>query len=174
MPKTKIQKQVMLRDLEEKITASNSIIFAGFDALGVKDNEEIRLRLKEKSGEYLVAKKTLINLACQKKGIKDLDAKNFPGKIAAIFAYDDAVAPSKELDNWRKGKEEKVYFLGGILDGKIINQEEVEALAKLPSREELYAKLVGSINSPISGLVNALAGNLRNLVGVLQAIEKNK
>ncbi|PIV52072.1 50S ribosomal protein L10, partial [Candidatus Falkowbacteria bacterium CG02_land_8_20_14_3_00_36_14] len=68
----------------------------------------------------------------------------------------------------------KIDFLGGILENKFISAEEVSNLAKLPSKQELYAKIVGSIKSPLRGLVNALSGNFRNLVYVLKAIAESK
>jgi len=82
----------------------------------------------------------------------------------------------KVLGNFRKDKvrETKIFFLGGLLEGKLISKEQVEALSKLPSKQELYAKLVGSLNAPISGFVNVLGGNLRGLVTVLKAISEKK
>lgn len=174
MPKTKNEKKEILKNLEDKISQAKSVVFAGFDGLGVKDNEDLRQKLKEENNEYLVAKKTLIKLAFEKQGQKDLDIDSLTGKVAAIFAYDDEISGAKIVDNFRKDKEDKLYFLGGILEGKMIDQEKVNALAKLPSREELYAKIVGSINAPVSGLVNVLAANLRNFVYVLKAIEEKK
>ncbi len=174
MPKTKQEKKEILKNLEDKISKSKSIVFAGFDSLGVKENQDLREKLREENSEYLVAKKTLIKLAFEKQGIKNLDVDSLSGKVAAVFAYEDEIAPAKTIEKFRKGNEEKVYFLGGLLEGEMIDHEKVTALAKLPSREELYAKIVGSINAPVSGLVNALAGNLRNLVYVLKAIEEKK
>ncbi len=174
MPKTKIQKQEILRSLETKIEKSKSIVFAGFNALGVKDNEELRNKLRTENGEYFVAKKTLMNLAFKNQGIEGLNARGFDGKVAAIFSYEDQVSPVKAVSTFAKGKEDKIFFLGGLLDGKILSKEEVVALSQLPSKTELYAKLVGSLNAPISGFVNALTGNLRNLVHVLKAIEEKK
>jgi len=176
MPKNKLQKQEILRNLSEKFKKSKSVIFAGFDTLGVKDNEAIRAKLREEKGEYYVAKKTLMTKAFQENNMTDLNVRDFPGKVAAIFSYEDEVASAKILGNFRKDKEKtnKIFFLGGILENKLLTKEEVEALSKLPSKQELYAKMVGSINAPISGFVNALAGNLRNLVYVLKAVqEKN-
>ncbi len=175
MPKTKIQKQVISRDLSEKIKRSKSIIFAGFNAFGVKDNENLRDQLDKENGEYYVAKKTLLNLALKENNI-EVDTKSLDGKVAAIFSYEDEVASAKILGNFRKDKEkaEKIFFLGGILDGKFLNKSEVEALSNLPSKTELYAKLVGSLNAPISGFVNVMAGNLRGLVTVLKAIGEKK
>jgi large subunit ribosomal protein L10 len=174
MPKTKEQKKEILNSLEEKISQSKSIIFAGFDSLGVQENQSLRKDLKKENGEYLVTKKTLLNLAFKNKGIEGLDLNTLTGQVATIFAYQDEISPAKVLAKFRKDKEEKIYFLGGLLEGKIINKEKVEELSKLPSREELYAKMVGSIKAPISGFVNVLSGNLRNLVYVLKAIEEKK
>ena len=175
MPKNKLQKQEILRNLKEKFKKSKSVVFAGFNALTVKDNENLRQELRKDNSVYYVAKKTLINLAFQEK-ISDLNVREMDGKIAAIFSYEDEIAPAKILADFRKDKEkaERIFFLGGILENKLLSKEEVEALSKLPSKHELYAKLVGSLNAPISGFVNALAGNMRNLVYVLKAIEEKK
>lgn len=175
MPKSKIQKGEIYRNLSEKIKKSKSMVFAGFNALGVKDNETLRAKLRAENSEYYVAKKTLLNRALQDNKL-DINVRDFDGKVAAIFSYEDEVAPAKVLGNFRKDKdkENRVFFLGGILEGKLLTQKEVEALSALPSKTELYAKLVGSLNAPISGFVNALAGNLRNLVNVLKAIEEKK
>lgn len=175
MPKTKIQKQVIFRDLSEKIKRSKSIVFAGFNAFGVKDNEDLRDQLGKENGEYYVAKKTLLNLALKENNI-EVDPKTLDGKVAAVFSYEDEVASAKILGNFRKDKEkaEKIFFLGGVLDGKFLNGQEVDALSKLPSKTELYGRLVGSLNAPISGFVNVMAGNLRGFVSVLKAISEKK
>jgi len=174
MPKSKLQKQEVLRDLDHKIQKAKSIVFASFDALGVKDNEELRAKLREENGEYYVSKKTLLDLAFKNNKLNDLDVKNLPGKVAAIFAYEDEISPAKVVFNFRKGKEDKIEFVGGVLEGKFISKEEVQNLATLPSKQELYAKLVGSLNAPISGFVNVLAGNIRGLVTVLKAVSEKK
>lgn len=174
MPKTKEQKKEILQNLEDKIAKSKSIVLAGFNALNVKENEELRENLKQENGEYLVAKKTLLKLAFKNKGLPELAEDSLEGKVAAIFSYQDEVSPAKVLDKFRKNKEDKVYFLAGVLEGKLINKDKVEELAKLPSKEELYAKLVGSINAPVSGFVNVLAANLKSLVYTLKAIQEKK
>ncbi len=102
----------------------------------------------------------------------------FKGKVAAIFGYSDEVAPAKIVNDFRKGLDKdsatKIEFLGGVLENKFIASEAVDNLAKLPSKQELYAKMVGSMNAPVSGFVNVLAGNIRNLVNVLKAVEEKK
>ena len=175
MPKTKLQKQEILRDLANKIDKAKSVVFAKFDGLEVKDNEDLRKKLKESDSEYYVAKKTLINLAFKEnKNMPKVDVNQLDGKIATIFGYEDEVAPAKAIAEFQKNHEEVIDFMGGILENRFISAEEVTALSKLPSRNELYAKIVGSINAPVSGFVNALAGNLRNLVYVLKAVETKK
>lgn len=174
MPKSKIQKQEILRNLTERIKKSKSIVFTGFNALGVKDNEALRAKLREVHGEYYVAKKTLLERALKETGTENLDTKTLDGKLAVIFSYEDEVSPAKAIDTFRKDKEDKIFFLGGILEGKLLSKTEVEALAKLPSKQELLSRLVGSMNAPVSGFVNVLAGNLRGLVTVLKAIEEKK
>lgn len=174
MAKNKEQKKEMLKNMEEKISRAKSVVFASFNGLGVSENNEIRSQLKKEDGEYLVTKKTLLNLAMQKNDIKDFDAKKFEGQIATVFGYEDEVAPAKILSKFMKENEDKMVFLGGLLENKLMSSEEVAQLAKLPSKEELYAKIVGSINAPVSGFVNVLAGNMRNLVNVLSNIKDQK
>lgn len=176
MPKSREQKRTILKELSDKVAKAKSIIFTKYSGLTVKDNEALRLKLRKENSEYYVAKKTLFSLALKDKQIADLDVKKFDGQVAAVFGYEDEVAPAKIVAEFRKDKEKesKIEFIGGILENKYINAVEVSNLAKLPSKNELYAKIVGSINAPVSGFVNALAGNLRNLVGVLKAIGEKK
>lgn len=175
MPKTKKEKQIITRDLSEKIKKSKSVVFAGFNSFPVKSNENLRVELEKENGEYYVAKKTLLQRAFKDNGV-EIDKNVLDGKVATIFSYDDEVASAKVIGDFRKDKElaEKIFFLGGILDGEFLSKEQVENLSKLPSKDELYAKLVGSINAPVSGFVNVLAGNLRGLVTTLKAISEKK
>jgi len=142
--------------------------------LGVKENEDLRKQLKSEQSEYYVAKKTLLDLSLRDKNIKGIDAKSFAGRVAIIFGYQDEVAPAKIVDKFSREHEDKIEFIGGILENKYIEKDEIMALAKLPSRIELYAKLVGSLSAPMSGLANALTDNTRKLVYALNAIIDKK
>ena len=174
MAKNKKQKQEIITLLKDKIERAKSIIFTKFDCLAVGDNNELRKQLKAQGGEYYVAKKTLLDMALQDKKVDGLDIRKFDGRVATVFAYDDEVAPAKIVDDFKKKLEDQIDFLGGIIDNKFLNADEINKLAKLPSKQELRARIVGSINAPVSGFVNALAGNLRNMVYVLKAIENKK
>lgn len=171
MAKNREQKRTILAELSDKIGRSKSIVFTKFDALGVKENEELRKKLAAEDSEYLVTKKTLLKIALENNGLNDVNPRDFDGRIAAVFGYSDEVAPAKVVDEFRKTREQKINFVGGILEHKFLSAQDVQSLAKLPSKQELYAQIVGSLNAPISGFVNVLAGNIRGLVNVLKAIE---
>lgn len=175
MPKTRLQKQVILRDLTEKVKRAKSVYFANFNALSVKDNEQLRCELDAENSEYYVAKKTLLDIAFKDMNIEGLNVRGLgDGQMATIFGYEDQVVPAKIVDKFKEKNAGKIEFVGGVLDNRFYNASEVIALAKLPSKTELYAKMVGSLNAPISGFVNVLAGNLRGLVCALKAIEEKK
>ncbi|MEA3449624.1 MAG: 50S ribosomal protein L10 [Patescibacteria group bacterium] len=174
MAKTKEQKQAMLKAMTDKFEIAKSVIFASFDKLTVSENNELRDKLKEEKNEFLVAKKTILNLALKNQKQKDVDISDCKGQVAAIFGYEDEVSPARIVKEFRKEHEEKIDFLGGILENKFIGNEKVSALADLPGKDELRAKLVGSLNAPISGFANVLAGNIRSFSNVLNAIKTQK
>lgn len=174
MPKSKQQKQEIFRDLTVRLEKAKSAIFTSFNGLGVKDNEALRASLNADNSEYYAAKKTLLKRALEAQKYEGVDDSQFNGQVAVTFGYADEVAPAKILAEFMKANEGKIEFLGGILENRFISAASVKELATLPSKEQLYAQIVGSINAPVSGFVNVLAGNLRSLVRVLSAIQEAK
>lgn len=174
MAKSKEQKRDIIKKLTDKLDQAKSVVFVKFSALGVKENEDLRKQLKAEESEYYVAKKTLLDLSLRNKKIDNINVKDFAGRLAIVFGYRDEVAPAKIIDKFSQAHEDKIEFLGGFLENKFIDKNEVGALAKLPSKLELYAKLVGSLSAPMSGLVSVLNGNSRKLVYALNAIIDKK
>jgi len=174
MPKTKEQKKEILAGLKDRFGRAKSVVFASFNALKVKDNDELRSKLLAENSEYYVAKKSLLDLALKDSKIENLDVKTMDGKVAAVFSYNDEVAPAKIVSEFKKTHVDNIDFLGGILENHYLSKAEVVNLSQLPSKQELYSKLVGSINAPVSGFVNVLAGNIRALLNVLKAVEAKK
>lgn len=168
MAKTREQKESSVAALNDKLDQAKSAVLIDYKGLKVKETEELRKSLRQKSVDFHIAKNTLVKIALKKHGI-EFDAEIFKKPIAIAFAMEDEVAPAKEISLFAK-KHEALEILGGILEKKMIDAAAVKQLALLPSREELLAKMVGSIASPLSGMVNVLVGNLRGLVNVLQAI----
>jgi len=173
MSKTKEQKQEAVKNLESGIKDSKAVVFANFQGLDVPSMEELRKSCRENDIDILVAKKTLVKLALDKAGLKDIDTKAFEGGLATLMGRTDEVAAARTLNDFAKSHK-VVKIFGGVLEGKFIDEAGIKSLANLPSRDDLLAKVVGSINAPVSGFVNVLAGNLRNLVCVLNAVKESK
>jgi len=172
MPKTKEQKKETIAQLKDKLSQSKSVVFTGDTGLNVKTAEALRKELRENKAEYLVAKKTLIKLADENlKNEKEID--QMIGSIGLTFSYDDEISGVKIVSKFAK-ENETFKISGGLLENKFILPEMVERLASLLSREQLLAKLVGTLQAPISGFARVLSGNTRNLVGVLSAIRDEK
>lgn len=173
MPKTREQKKAILDKLQSRVDGMKSAVFVNFFGIPVKEIDQLRNKCKDQNVDYMVAKKTLLKKVLSEKGYDIATDKALDGEIGAIFGIQDEVAPAKLVSEFAKGHD-KMKIVGGILEGKIINQTEVIALSKLPSKQELLAKVVGSIASPLSGFVNVLQGNIRGFVYALNAIkEKN-
>ncbi len=172
MAKTRQQKETSVKDLVERIQAAKAVVFANFQGLKVSESEELRGQCREQNIDYLASKKTLLKHALSEAGY-DQDIKAFVGGIAVVLGHEDEVAPAQVIDRFAQ-KHEVATIYGGILEGKFIDAVKVKELAKLSSKPQLYAKLVGTINAPVSGFVNVLAGNLRGLVQVLNAVKESK
>lgn len=166
---TKQQKKQLIEELADKINRQNSLVFTDFKGLKVGEISDLRKQLREVGAEYAVAKKTLIKLALEKAGKKNIDISHFQGSIALALGYEDPIMPVKTISKF--SKDHKVLdIIGGIMDNKLLSVDEIRELALIPSRDELLAKLVGSLKSPISGLVNVLEGNIRNLISILKQL----
>lgn len=169
---TKQQKKELVKELAEKIKASKAVVFSDFRGLTVKNMTALRSELREKGVEMQVLKKTLISIALKDAGV-DLDVRKMEGQIAIAVSKEDEVEAAKIIAKAAKANE-NLKIVGGLLGSTILSEEEVMNLSKLPTKEELLAKLVGTLNAPVSGLVNVLAGNLRGLVQVLKAVSEQK
>lgn len=173
MAKTRKQKEQVIDALAEKIKSAKSVIIANQEGLTVAASEELRNNCKAENVEFIAAKKTLIGLALAKAGLGEVDAKAMQGSLAVAISNEDEVTPARILKDFGK-KFEQVDFRAGVVEGQLVTVETVRKLASLPSKQELLAKVVGSLKAPISGFTNVLAGNLRGLINVLNAIKENK
>ena len=165
MPKTREQKENLVKSLEEKFAKAKSAVLINYKGLKVKETEELRAKVRAAQAEMNVAKNTLVKIAIKGSGIEVSD-EILDQPLAIAFAYVDEVAPVKEIGLYAK-EHEALEILGGVLEHKFISADDVKKLAALPSKEELYAKMVGSVALPLSGMVNVLQGNIRGLVNVL-------
>lgn len=172
MPKTREQKEQMVKELVDKIGKMKSVAFTSISGYTMDDANALREKGQEQGVELSVTKKTLLIRALNELGM-EADKDVLEGSILSVFSEGDEVAPAKLMKEFGKDRE-GIRLVGGVLEGAFVQAEAMQQLADLPSKQELLAKVVGSINAPTSGFVNALAGNLRNIVYALNAIKEQK
>jgi large subunit ribosomal protein L10 len=172
MPKSRQQKEVTLSSLSDSLKSAKAAVFANFQGLTVAQADELRGLCRNEGVKVLVAKKTLLKRAFEANGL-EADPKVFQGGVVSLFGTTDEVAPARIVNDFAK-KNNIVTIFGGTLEGKFIDTNFVMSLATLPSKQQLLGQLVGTINAPVTGFVNVLAGNLRGLVSVLNNIKEAK
>ena len=169
MVRTKEEKKKILEELKEKISKQKVTIFVDFTGLKTKDIFDLRKKLKMVDSQLKVTKKTLAQIAFNKSGLKT-EIKKLKGEIAFVFGLKDEISPAKTI--WQFAETNpNLKILGGFLENKFVEAEKIIELAKLPTREELLARLVGSISAPISNFVNVLEANIKGLIFVLKQIK---
>lgn len=151
---------------------AKGIVFADFTGLLVKEMQELRRELRKAGIYYEVVKKKLLDRSLKDSKIQ-VSGPELSGSVSVAASSTDEVEPAKILAEFAK-KHEKLQLLGGILDGGFVDGGRVKELAKLPGKQELRSRLVGSLASPLRGMVGVLQGNLRGLVQVLKAVSEKK
>lgn len=154
MAVSKAKKGEQLAALEAHLKDAKSVAFTSNQKITVLEVSALKKDLRAQNATFLIVKKTLIRIAFKNVYGVDLDLETLPGQVALIIAQGDALAPlgiaNKYAGDWKK--EEKMVFVGGYMDGRLMDANETKKLATLPSREVLLAKLLGSMMSPLSGL----------------------
>ena len=167
MAKTRQQKEADLQELTDRLKSAKSIVLADYRGTTVKEIDSFRRALSSEGVVSKVYKVSLLKKAYEANGIPtgELDYK-LP--VILSVSEGDEVAPARIINKLSKDIK-TINILSGVLDGQFASREQVLALADLPSKDELLAKLVGSINAPVSGFVDVMAGNIRGLINVLNA-----
>ncbi|MCX7840208.1 MAG: 50S ribosomal protein L10 [Anaerolineae bacterium] len=166
MPITKERKEEIIAELTEDLKKTQALILTDYRGLTVADMQTLRNQLRGMKTGLHVAKNTLIELALQRAGMpvpQDL----LEGPTALVFCYNDIAGPAKALNDFLKDKEIKVK--GAILGGNVLRGAEANALANLPSREQLFGKLLGTINAPGAQVAGVVASGIRQVLYVLKA-----
>ncbi len=165
-------KEQLVAELSEKLKNSKAAFLANYRGITVEQTNELRGKLRAAGVEYRVVKNTLLSLACKGTDFECLQ-EHLTGPTALALALEDPVQPAKVLFEF--AKDSKVFELkSGALDGNILSVGDIEALSKLPSREVLLGKMLGSMSAPTTNFVGVLAAVPRSLVQVLGAIQQQK
>ena len=169
-----VRNQEVVKSLAEKFKAMKGLILTEYHGLTVEEISELRSKLRQLGSEYTVVKNTLSEIALKEAGIEGIEAgANFSGPTALVIENGDIVSSAKAVFDFAK-THTKLKVRAGFLDGKFVDAAVVEQLSALPLREVLLAKMLGSMNAPITGFVNVLVANIRCLVTVLSAISKRQ
>jgi large subunit ribosomal protein L10 len=174
MPLTKAGKAAFKENISAKLSKANAVILAEYRGLGVGEMTELREKLREVSAEFKVINNRITKVAIDEnvqaaQGLRD----KLKGPIGLVLAYGDAAQIAKTVVDF--GKEKEVFQVkGGLLDGAQVTDQELKAIANLPSREVLMASIVSSLISPHRGILGVLSGVPRQLVQVINAIKDKK
>ena len=156
MPSEKVleAKKAQVESIVEALKGAATGVLVDYRGLSVEEDTQLRNKLREAGVKYFVVKNTLLRLAANQVGLEELDSiLNGP---TALAISEDPVAPAKVIADFAK-ENDKMEIKSGFMDGKVLTLAEVDQLAKTPSKETLIAKIMGSLNSPISGLARLLS-----------------
>ncbi|HUP26804.1 MAG TPA: 50S ribosomal protein L10 [Chloroflexia bacterium] len=165
MPTAKKREKV--RDLNKLFTSSSVLIFTDYRGLSVSEITNLRRQLRDKGVEYHVAKNTLSTLAANRSGMESM-APMLDGPTAIAFVGDDIAGAAKVLSDFVRTSR-ILQIRGGLAGRTVLNEYEVGDLTKILPREQYIAKVLGSMNSPVSSMVNVLSGTIRSFMNVMQA-----
>lgn len=156
MPSEKVleAKKAQVAEIIEALKGATTGILVDYRGLTVEEDTKLRNDLRAAGVKYFVVKNTLLRLAAKETGLDDLDSILHGPTALAIS--EDAVAPAKVIADFAK-ENEKFEIKSGFMDGKVLSMDEITKLAKTPNKETLIAKMMGSLNSPISGLARLLS-----------------
>lgn len=169
---TKAFKSEKIDAIKAKIEKAQAVVITEYAGLTVEDITKLRRETQKGGGDYMVTKNTLAKIAVKGTEYEAL-AEKMTGPIALAFGFEDPVSPAKAVVKFIK-ETKKGAIIGAVLDGKLMTEAETKALAELPSKEELFAKMLGSINSPASGIVGSINAVMAQLTRAMAAVRDQK
>ena len=169
---TKAFKSEKISQMKEKIEKAKVAIVTDYKGLSVEEITKLRRSIQKEDGDYMVTKNTLAKIAV--KGTEyEILTDALTGPVAIAFGFEDQVAPAKALAKFIK-ESKKGEILAAAMDGKLLSAAEAKALASLPSKQEIYAKMLGCINSPASGIANSVNAVMSQLTRAMAAVRDQK
>ncbi|RTZ68474.1 MAG: 50S ribosomal protein L10 [Aquificaceae bacterium] len=170
------RKKELVKGYRERIKKANLVIFIDFSGIDAWPMSQLRMGIKEKGGEMVVGRNTLFFRAFMDTPVADHEDEVFTGPTAAIFSYGDMVELTKFVVDEIIKKYETTKIKGGYLveQNQFLSPQEVEAISKLPSREQALAMLIGAIRGPVQKLYSLLRAVPQNLLLTLKAYEEKK
>lgn len=165
-------KTASVAEIKNKLTGSVGVILADYRGLSVKEMQELRSKVREAGGEVKIYKNTLTEIAVRELALPSMD-EFLVGPTAFVFAQDDPVGPAKAVVDFAK-KHAALEVKGGLIRNAIVDEATIKVLAALPSREELIAKLMGTLLNPIRGFMGMANAPAAAFVRVLGRVADQK
>ena len=165
-------KKLVVEEITSKIKASKAVVFVDYNKLTVAEVSELRNKCREADCEYKVYKNTLVRKAFNNLGFNQFD-ETLNGPTAIAFSADEITA-AKLMSKAAKDYDTKIVVKCGFVDNAYVDKKGVEALATMPSREELVAKMLGSMQAPLSNFAGVLNNLVSGIVRVLARVAENK
>ncbi len=170
MAKTRSEKSELLDKYKEILKNKGGYFLVNSDKADTLTVVDLKKKLKETDADYTVVKNTLFKVALQDTD-QPLETQDLEGPTAIIYFSEDPTVPAKLIKEIQKEKE-ILGAKGGVYEGEFLSEEKVMQLAEIPSREVLLSQLVGTINAPLTGFMNAAVGNIKGLTVVLKGISE--
>lgn len=166
----KTEKIAQVNQLTDTLKTAKSAVFVNFVGLTVKDQQDLKRKLKESSAKMIVVKNTLIKRAAEAAGYpqESITDSVLTGQTGIVYSTDDAVSPIQVLGKYAS-EHEKPQFKVGIVDGKFADKDGLIKISKLPAKEVLYAQVIGGMSAPMYGIVGTLQANMQKLLWILQS-----
>jgi len=164
------KKETLVSELSELLGAAKMTAFASYETLSVADLQELRRAAREANVTIKVVKNRLVRVALQQSdALKDVDTSALKGQLLYAISAEDEVAPAQALANFAK-THDALKLTGAISgEGALLDESEVKALALLPSKNEMIAQVIATLNSPVNDVMSGLSGNLHALLDGIEA-----
>lgn len=167
-------KEALILDLRERISRAPVLYLTDFTGLNVKAMTELRRSLKKSGAEYFVVKNRLAKRVFQEsEDLPDI-SDSLIGPTGFVLGYEDVARAAKAVSDFAKTHDKKPVFKLGIMDGKVLQPEQVERIAKLPAREQLLAELAGALEAPMAAFASVLEAKVQEMAGLFDALREER
>jgi large subunit ribosomal protein L10 len=167
------EKEIIVAEVTEVAQRASGMFFTDFTGLTVEQITELRREFRKSGVQYRVAKNTLIRKALQGMGGYDRVYDRLVGPTGVAFAFDDPVAPAKIIQRFKE-KYNKLSLKVCVIEKQVYGGEKLADIAKMPTRKDMMASIVASIQAPLAGVPTVVQAVMRDLVSVIGEIEKKK
>ena len=166
-------KEGFVEEFRERLKESPAFFLTDFSGLDVKSMTVLRNELKNNGGEYLVVKNRLLIRALEGTSVPDL-SEWLTGPTGVVLGHSGPVDAAKTVADFAKAHDDRPVFKVGVLENDVLDESQIQRLAKLPSKEQLLAMMAGALEAPMAALAGALEAKLQEMVGLMKALQEKR